>query len=57
KIDEKLAVTVECKYFAASSEAETAGILDVNVRTIRRYWQRSKKWLTIEFTEAKNKGI
>lgn len=50
KIDEKLAVTVECKYFAGYSEHETAEALNVNVRTVRRYWKRSKKWLAIEFT-------
>lgn len=57
EIDEKLAITVECKYFAGYSEKETAEVLDVNVRTVRRYWQRSKKWLAIEFTDEMNKGF
>ena len=57
EIDEKLAITVECKYFAGYSEQETAEALDVNVRTVRRYWQRSKKWLAIEFTDELNKGF
>ncbi len=51
EIDEKLATTVECKYFAGYSEQETAEALNVNARTVRRYWQRSKKWLAIEFVE------
>jgi len=50
-IDEKLAITVECKYFAGYSEIETAQALNVNVRTVRRYWRRSKKWLAIEFSQ------
>ncbi len=50
-IDEKLAITVECKYFAGYSEQETAEALNVNVRSVRRYWKRSKKWLAIEFAE------
>lgn len=57
EIDGKLAVTVECKYFAGYSEQETAEVLDVNVRTVRRYWQRSKKWLAIEFTDELSKGL
>ncbi len=48
-IDEKLAITVECKYFAGYSEQETAEALNVNVRSVRRYWKRSRKWLAIEF--------
>ncbi len=48
KIEPKLASTVECRYFAGYSEQETAEALGVNVRTVRRYWQRSKKWLLLE---------
>jgi RNA polymerase sigma factor (TIGR02999 family) len=44
-IDGKLSATVECRYFAGYSEQETALILDVDVRTVRRYWSRARKWL------------
>lgn len=44
-----LAQTVECRYFAGYSEKETAEALGVNVRTIRRYWVRAKRWLQLEF--------
>lgn len=44
-----LAQTVECRYFAGYSEKETAEALGVNVRTVRRYWQRAKNWLALEF--------
>jgi RNA polymerase sigma factor (TIGR02999 family) len=58
EIDEKLAVTVECKYFAGYSEQETAEALNVNIRTVRRSWNRSKKWLAIEFNDENyNKKI
>lgn len=33
-----LAQTVECRFFAGYSESETAEIIGVSVRTIRRYW-------------------
>ena len=45
EIDGRLATTVECRYFAGYTEQETAAILDVNVRTVRRYWVRARNWL------------
>jgi RNA polymerase sigma factor (TIGR02999 family) len=50
-IEPKLANTVECRYFAGYSEQETADALGVNVRTVRRYWNRAKRWLSIELSE------
>ncbi len=47
-IEPKLANTVECRYFAGYSEAETAEALDVSVRTVRRYWKLAKRWLAME---------
>jgi len=51
KLQPQLATTIECRYFAGYSEIETAEALDVNVRTVRRYWKRAKRWLAIEFTD------
>jgi len=48
RLEPKLASTVECRYFAGYTEQETADALGVDVRTIRRYWQRSKQWLKLE---------
>ncbi len=48
ELEPKLASTVECRYFAGYSEIETAQALDVNVRTVRRYWKRAKRWLILE---------
>lgn len=48
-IQPQLAQTVECRYFAGYSEKETAEALGVDVRTVRRYWSRAKRWLLLEF--------
>ena len=48
EIEPKLSSTVECRYFAGYSEAETAEALGVNERTVRRYWSRARKWLSLE---------
>lgn len=47
-IEPKLSSTVECRYFAGYSEKETAEALGVNERTVRRYWTRAKRWLSME---------
>lgn len=49
-LEPKLATTVECRYFAGYSELETADALAVNIRTIRRYWRRAKRWLALELS-------
>lgn len=36
---------IECRYFAGYSEAETARILGVSERTLRRDWVKAKAWL------------
>jgi RNA polymerase sigma factor (TIGR02999 family) len=48
EIEPKLSSTVECRYFAGYSEQETAEALGVNERTVRRYWSRAKRWLSME---------
>ncbi len=48
EIEPVLAATVECKYFAGYSDAETAEALGVTERSVRRYWQRARKWLALE---------
>ena len=44
-IDDRLAETVECRYFAGFDEAQTAEALGVSVRTVRRYWATAKNLL------------
>jgi RNA polymerase sigma factor (TIGR02999 family) len=49
-IDERLPRVAECRLFAGLSEKETAGALDVSVRTVQRDWQRARAWLQQELS-------
>ena len=44
-LDPRLTSVVECRFFAGYSEEETAEILGVSPRTVRRDWMRSRAWL------------
>ncbi|HUE85941.1 MAG TPA: ECF-type sigma factor [Vicinamibacterales bacterium] len=44
-VDARLTQVVECRFFAGYSEDETAEILGVSSRTIRRDWLRARAWL------------
>ena len=50
--DERLARTVECRYFAGLSEEETAQALGVSVRTVQRNWMRAKAWIRSELSSG-----
>jgi len=39
------AQVVECRYFAGYSEPETARVLGISERTVRREWALAKAWL------------
>lgn len=41
----RLARVVECRYFAGYTEVETADILGVTTRTVRRDWVKARAWL------------
>jgi RNA polymerase sigma factor (TIGR02999 family) len=43
--DERLGRVVECRFFAGYSEEETAEILGVTARTVRRDWTKAKAFL------------
>lgn len=45
-----LARLVECRFFAGYSEIETAEILGVSERTVRRNWTRAKAWIHAQMT-------
>jgi RNA polymerase sigma factor (TIGR02999 family) len=45
QLDARLALVVECRFFAGLSEAETAAALDVSQRTVARQWVLAKGWL------------
>lgn len=44
-LDPRLTQVVECRFFAGYSEDETAEILRVSSRTVRRDWLRARAWL------------
>jgi RNA polymerase sigma factor (TIGR02999 family) len=44
-VDARLTQVVECRFFAGYSEDETADILGVSPRTVRRDWTRARAWL------------
>lgn len=44
----RLAAIVEYRFFGGYSEQETAGLLDVNERTVRRDWVKAKALLRLD---------
>jgi RNA polymerase sigma factor (TIGR02999 family) len=44
-VSPRLLRVVECRYFGGLSEEETAEILGVTARTVRRDWVKAKGWL------------
>src|SRR5262249_10114988 len=36
---------VECRFFAGMTESETADVLAMSVRTVKRDWTKAKAWL------------
>ena len=44
-LNPRLARTVECRFFAGYSEAETAQALGVSVATVQRDWVKARAWL------------
>lgn len=51
RIEPRLARVVECRYFAGYTEAETAEILGVTSRTVRRDWVKARAWLEHELAD------
>lgn len=45
ELDERLARVVEFRYFAGYSNAESAELLGVNEKTVRRDWLKARAWL------------
>ncbi|MBL8302327.1 MAG: sigma-70 family RNA polymerase sigma factor [Ideonella sp.] len=45
--DARLARVVELRYFGGLTEEEAAAILEVNVRTVQRDWQRARLFLSL----------
>lgn len=45
ELDARLARVVECRYFGGLTEEETASVVGVTPRTVRRDWVKAKAWL------------
>jgi RNA polymerase sigma factor (TIGR02999 family) len=44
-LDPRQARVVECRYFGGLTEEETAGALDIGLRTVKRDWAKARSWL------------
>ena len=44
-LEPRLAQVVECRFFAGYNEAETAEVLGIAERTVRRDWVKARAWL------------
>jgi RNA polymerase sigma factor (TIGR02999 family) len=44
-LDPRLGQVVECRFFGGLSEEETAEVVGVTTRTVRRDWTKAKGWL------------
>lgn len=51
EIEPRMARVVECRYFAGYTEVETADILGVTERTVRRDWIKARAWLQQQLGE------
>lgn len=49
-VDARLGRIVEYRFFAGLTEAETARLMNVSERTIRRDWTKAKAWLYCELS-------
>lgn len=45
KRNQRLSQVVECRFFGGLTEEETAAVLDVSPRTVRRDWAKARAWL------------
>ena len=50
-LDADLARLVECRFFAGYDEVETAEVLGVNERTVRRRWVKARAWIHAHMAE------
>ena len=51
-VDQRLARLVEYRFFVGLTERETAALLEVSIRTIRRDWARARGWLLNQLTAS-----
>ncbi len=54
QVEPRLARVVECRYFAGYTDEETAAILGLTTRTVRRDWVKARSWLRDALSEAES---
>jgi RNA polymerase sigma-70 factor (ECF subfamily) len=52
QLDERQAKVVELRFFGGLTIAETAGLLNISVATVKRDWESARVWLTCELTKS-----
>ena len=55
-VDPRKSRVVELRFFGGLSVEETAEVLDVSEKTVRREWQFAKAWLLHELSAEKGDG-
>jgi RNA polymerase sigma factor (TIGR02999 family) len=53
EVDINMAKVVDCRFFAGMSEEETAEVLGVSDRTVRRWWVQARAWIHREMGAAR----
>jgi RNA polymerase sigma factor (TIGR02999 family) len=48
----RLVRVIDCRFFAGYSQVETADILGVDERTVRRDWNRARAWLMVRVSSS-----
>lgn len=51
-LDPDLARVVDCRFFAGYNERETADVMGVSDRTVRRWWVQARAWIHREIAVA-----
>ncbi len=55
-VDDQLARIVELRFFGGLTEEDTAIVLGVSARTVRRGWRTAKLWLARELEQEQGRG-
>lgn len=54
--DERMAKVVELRFFGGMTQKESAAVLDVSARTVRRDWTAARAWLSKALSESAANG-